>query len=294
MSALGLLVTAVYLLSAYPVYFKSNQSAQTMHSATAPREDISEVGKLAQYLVDNELYYGYASYWHAGVISVFTDEKSRVRQVLFSNGLPIPMRHISSDRWYRADAWEGETFLVLTDAESRAIDWDYLATYHGKPERTLSFGLYKIYVFPKNLARSVPGYDIGYSHPIQFPASKYSYTQVGSLKTNAESGKKSLVSEKGIMGAVHFGPYTWVAAGNYKVSFDVRSSYNEKGTMIIDVTGANQKVLAEKMLLLSGGLQDLFIKLDTPQALEFRVWTLGNEKVEFNSVTLAGLKTKRL
>lgn len=283
---LGLFVSAIYLLSAYPVYVKSNQSSQTLLLGNGSRENVNEVKRLANFLVKNELHFGYSTYWKAGVISVFTDEQALVRQVLFDRGLPVPMRHLASNRWYRPEAWEGETFLLLTRAESTAIDWDYLASFHGKPDRTLTFGEFIIYVYPKNLSKTLPGYDTSYQNPISFPASEFSYTQIGQLSEDTAGSGAILIAEAGTTGALHFGPYLTVDAGEYKVSFDVQSSYNPLGTIELDVVGLNQQVFAKETLLSSDGTQNLLINIESPQVLEFRVWALGTERVEFKKVSI--------
>ena len=51
---------------------------------------------LKNFLLKNGLHYGYAKFWYAGVLSVLSDEKLLVRQVVFDQGLPKPDRWLSS------------------------------------------------------------------------------------------------------------------------------------------------------------------------------------------------------
>lgn len=113
---------------------------------------------LVKFLQANGLHYGYATYWNAGVLSVLSEQDVRVRQIRLDRGLPIPMKHLSSDRWYRPSAWGGETFLLLTNEEAKTVDLDLLANYNSKLERRLQFLDWQIFVFQKNIAGSLPNW----------------------------------------------------------------------------------------------------------------------------------------
>lgn len=114
--------------------------------------------RMADFLDRNGLRYGYASYWNAGVITLQTGGKVRVRQVLLNDGIPIPFRHLSSNRWYLPEAWCCETFLMVHPTEAPALDEAKLARYAGAPVRTLDFEGMKVLVFNGNLAESLPGW----------------------------------------------------------------------------------------------------------------------------------------
>lgn len=104
------------------------------------------------------LRYGYASYWNAGILSVLSDEKVLVRQIVIDGGLPMPMLWWASNRWYRPEAWQGETFLLLTTQEANEIKWDLLERHHAKPIRELNFESFRIFVFAQNIAKDLPGW----------------------------------------------------------------------------------------------------------------------------------------
>lgn len=122
--------------------------------------------RLLDFLQLNGLRYGYANYWNAGVVSILSAQQIRIRQILIHNGLPVPMRHLSSERWYHPSAWIGETFLLLTDHEASMVDWDLLATYHGKPTRKLKFEEWQIYIYPTNIANSLPNWYENFGEPM--------------------------------------------------------------------------------------------------------------------------------
>lgn len=177
--------------------------------------------RIIDFLTSNGLHYGYSSYWNAGVLSVLSEQNVRVRQINIINGLPIPMRAMSSERWYRPSAWKGKTFLLLTDDEAKVMKWDLLARYHGKPERKLQFQNLNIYVFSRNIAIGLPNWDLKLEKPVRFEVSSQSPHQVG--RYIVEHQQPALIAEKGETGYLYFGPYVSLQTGSYKVSFEVET-----------------------------------------------------------------------
>jgi len=289
MFAFSALLVAVFLAtSAYPAFVISSSSSDYSWGMSGQRN--SQRHALIDFLVKNGLHYGYASYWNAGVISVLSDERVLVRQVVFNNGKPMPMRHLSSNRWYRPNAWRGETFLLLTSGEAKAIDLERLASYRAKPDRELLFGDYKIYVFAENISKRLPGWDSRFEEPATFVASKYSLMQTGRFVEADGHMGAALVAEKGQSGALHFGPYVNVKPGRYVVTFDVLAKFNPAGAVRLDVAASpDQKLYGEKTLLVSDRPQEIVFSLDKAVTMEFRVWALGNERVVFKGVSIKRL-----
>jgi hypothetical protein len=281
----ALLVSMFLVTSAYPAFISSGPSSN--YSWGVPGQRHSQHQALIDFLVKSGLHYGYASYWNAGSVSVLSNELVLVRQVVFEHGIPMPMRHLSSNRWYRPSAWKGETFLLLTSQEAKAIDRERLASYQAKPDRELSFGDYTIYVFAENISKSLPGWDQRYHEPATFTVSKHSLMQTGRfVETDGHMGA-ALVAEKGQSGALHFGPYVNVEPGRYVVTFDVLAKHNPDGSVRLDVAAApDQKLFGEKLLLSSDRPQEIDFTLDKVRTMEFRVWALGNEQVVFKGVTI--------
>src|SRR5690606_4388906 len=79
-----------FTLMAYPNYFRSLVNSTYYTDGGGERARRSE---LLQFLKNQGLAYGYASYWNAGMYSVLSDGDILVRQILFENGLPVPYRH---------------------------------------------------------------------------------------------------------------------------------------------------------------------------------------------------------
>lgn len=151
------LAFAVLATSAYPSLVKSAPGNNSRLGTDQPPPDLH--GRLAKFLIANGLEYGYATYWTAGATTVRGEEKVRVRPVLIVNRLPVPLRHLSSNAWYRPQAWTGPTFLVLDPPEVPLVDFDALARHHGPPLRTLQFEGMRIDVYGRNLGIGLPGWE---------------------------------------------------------------------------------------------------------------------------------------
>ena len=156
-------VAVCFVTSAYPAFVKMGISSKFDRSITVQHHNALD--GLKDFLLENGLHYGYAKFWNAGVLSVLSDEKLLVRQIVIDQGLPKPDRWLSSNRWYRPGAWQGETFLLLSPQRRTRRNWDLLERYHCKPIRKLSYEGFQIFVFPHNLAKYLPGWDRRYETP---------------------------------------------------------------------------------------------------------------------------------
>jgi hypothetical protein len=278
-------ISVILVTSAYPAYIASD--AESDSNWNRDRQSKGEYPALSTFLAEQHLQYGYSTYWNSGVISVLSNENVLVRQIVIAGGSVKPMRHLSSNRWFRPSAWQGETFLLLSAQEAALIDWEHLASYGVKLSRELAFGDYKIYVFAENIAKHLPGWDTRYEEPATFMANKSSLTQTGRFVENMGEQGGALIAEKGQSGVLHFGPFVEVEPGRYDVSFDVLAKYHSAGAVRLDVVAApDQKLLGEKLLLSSEHPHSITFTLDKPSTLEFRVFALGNEQVIFKSATI--------
>jgi len=279
------MIIIVFLTSAYMVYVKSDTNSNNQWGQKGQRHHNST--GIVDFLTKNNLHYGYGTYWNAGILSVLSDEEVLVRQISINQGLPSPMRHLSSNRWYRPDTWTGKTFLLLSKGEAEKLDLIQMAVYNTRPIQLLKFENFHIYVFEQNIAKNLPNWDTRYINPSSFPATKYSLSHVGNLISNKNNEGSTLIAEKGDVGALHYGPYISVEPGNYKITFDVLAPYHPDGSLKLDVASTQgQALYAEKLFNSSTSPQELLITVGQQQTLEFRVWALGNEQVTFKSVKI--------
>jgi hypothetical protein len=236
--------------------------------------------KLMTFLKAEGLEYGYATYWNAGVNTVLSKGAVRVRQVTPKQGLLVPFRHASSNRWYRPEAWSGPTFLMLTDEEKRTLDWSRITAYAGNPTRELRYENVGIYVFPENLAAKLPFWgndvtinllDMGTAHTIG--------------RKEALDNGQALISEQGERGFLHYGPYLALEPGRYRVNADLEAEVDDAG--LIDVTAkSGQLVLASKPI---GAVRWPVMEIEIPPGvtdLEVRVQSNGKSKLVLRRLTI--------
>ncbi|WP_295993879.1 hypothetical protein [Rugamonas sp.] len=153
MRVVGLTALAVLATSAPATYLYPyvDWARGGMHHGLVVTQDT----QLIDYLEQQGLHYGYATYWNAGKLTVLSAQQLRIRAVDIADGLPLPSRNLGSDRWYQPQAWQGPTFLLLTTAEAATLKRDALAALTGAP-RVLDYQGWHILVFNDNLARTLP------------------------------------------------------------------------------------------------------------------------------------------
>lgn len=281
--ALALVFVSFVFIIAAPAAYQQPGSVSVFFKQPVENEK----QQLIRVLGEKGLQYGYASYWNAGAMTVLSDEKVRIRQILISFGIPVPHQTLGSPRWYKASAWTGKTFLLLQENEVALMDWQKMARLGLVPQEQFTSGRFSIFVFADNIARHLPGWDRRYETPAVFSASN-APSQTGRLV--AEGDAAILVAEKGESGALMYGPYVDVEPGQYRVTFDVYAEHHPEGAVRLDIAAApDQKLYGEKTLNDSSGQQIIDFSLDSTRTMEFRVWALGRSRVTVKAVSIVRL-----
>jgi len=289
----ALAILMILSFTAYPNLKLSGTNSEKLWDTASTQQAINHRSEVIALLQRYNLKYGYATYWNAGIYSVLSNENTLIRQIQILDGIPTPMRWLSSNRWYRPDTWQGKTFLMLTHEESKLIDLKKISSFGLNINEILDIEGYRIFVFSENIAKKIPGWHSDYREEAIFKANQYSLKQTGELIKDHSGEGMTIVTEKGTSGALHFGPYINVEKGEYVVQFDVLSEHNDQGTIKIDVTSSSdQKIIAEKILTSSNSPAMLQFTINKPKILELRVWSLGNEKVIFKSVSIKSINKK--
>ena len=246
--------------------------------------------KLASELKRLGLEYGYATYWNAGATTVLSEGDVRVRQIRFEAAIPTPYRHLSSNYWYRPEAWKGKTFLVLTDEELAGFDKEQFFALAGKPEKKFKFENMNIWVFPYNIASRMPGWNKARAADpdLDVRITPLSRHAIGGLQET--EGGYVLEAAKGESGFLHFGPYVDLPPGHYSVAFDV-SSDSPVTAGYVDVVGdLGRKVLAKSEIPAS---QDgvMTLRFDVGPGVmggvEFRVYSGGAARLRLKHLDAA-------
>lgn len=110
---------------------------------------------IKDYLIKEQLKFGYASYWNSGVISVLSNYKVEVAPI--NLGSWTPFKWLSSTRWFKDDHYHGDTFILL-QGEEKQLNRALLYQFLGEPIKILYKDDYEILVFKGNIAKVLPGW----------------------------------------------------------------------------------------------------------------------------------------
>lgn len=116
--------------------------------------------RLAEFLVEEGLEYGYATFWYSQAITMLTDSEVRVRNMDINDRDGVIGRHYQSSlNWYNDQEGIGEYFVILSSSEYKSVfltkrwqqwmDECYLRHYDS-PNDARGF---QIYVFSENILR---------------------------------------------------------------------------------------------------------------------------------------------
>ncbi len=122
-------------------------SVLSLKNAEKPNE---ESYALSEFLQDNGLNYGYASFWNANLITMISDSKVKVRNVNIENGAVTMKTYQSNKTWYDDIPEQAEYFLILTTMENTEL----IGSSNGllnSATRTLETGQYIIFIYDKNI-----------------------------------------------------------------------------------------------------------------------------------------------
>jgi len=113
---------------------------------------------ITNFLIKENLNYGYSTYWRANSITVLSNEEVIIRAIEDIEGQPKPYRWLSSNRWYLPESHIGKSFILLTKEEAKKFNLQYLISNELLPIRELSYDNYIIYEFSENIAKKLPNW----------------------------------------------------------------------------------------------------------------------------------------
>lgn len=116
--------------------------------------------RLAEFLVEEGLEYGYATFWYAQAITVLTNSDVRVRNMDVNDNRGVIGRHYQSSlNWYNDQEGVDEYFVILSSSEYKKVfrteSWqtwmdEYYLRHYESPNDANGF---LIYVFSENVLR---------------------------------------------------------------------------------------------------------------------------------------------
>lgn len=244
----------------------------------------TDARRLTDFLEKQGLRYGYSPFWSAGKMTVLSEQRVRIRQIYFEHGLPVPMRVLSSNRWYRPEAWQGQSFLLLRDPDLKEINEEFLASHVGWPLRKLDFEDWHIWVFAGNIA-TLPAWDLDARSPGRSIIDSHTPHLIGKISgTPAE-----LAAGPEEYGPLYFGPARGVNKGSYQVTFELETSGAQQDFGSVDVVADAGKLVLARQSIGAVGRQQLVLRFNTATAvapLEFRVIKNPGGRLVMRGVTL--------
>lgn len=175
----------------------------------------------------------------------------------------------------------------MTDAEVAAINWGALARYAGQPIQQARIGDMQVFVFKQNLSLDLPGWSTHLRKPLRLEAAPDGTKTVGRWVDS----KQALQSAPGEVGYLQYGPYIMLAAGHYRVTFDVSAKAADASAALgtVDVvSGEGQVAFAAADHADGTGQKVLDFTLNKSVSnLEMRVLATGGGEVTYRGLTLS-------
>lgn len=280
------LFVAVMLVSS-PV-----SSLNPMSRAYTPSSIDQRMGMIKE-LERRGLRYGYASYWNASALTVLSGQRVKIRPVEVHRKLPQPRRHLSSNHWYRDDAWKGPVFLLLTPEESRAMDWEAISSLAGPPLQQFQVAGLEVHTFATNFpATELPGWQTSDTDEISDLTIRMNLATAHTAGKLEQAGQsRRMVAQQGESGYLHFGPYLRVSPGTYRATFNIETgSQGEVGDADAAALQGSRIFAATK---LKAGPNTIEFAIDKAVGdLELRVISNGSAKVALSTIEIHKLPPK--
>lgn len=278
-----LAVVAVAIVALFGV--RSLATYGPVTGADFTRVHTQQADRMIAFMLANGLEYGYAPFWDAGRMTVLASHRIRFRQITIQSGLPLPMRHLGSDRWYMPETWHGKTFLLLNTEEQKTFRPDLMASRAGAPAATLDFEGWKIVVYDHNIAADLPAWDTAYHTVRHFAADAGTPHLVGKV----EQQPAAIVAAPGEAGPLAFGQNLALQPGKYTAIFDIEAEGTGAAFGSVDAASAAGDVVHGKLPITAAGRQQLRVPLNverTSRDLELRVFSSGSGRLALYGVTL--------
>lgn len=136
-------------LVAYSVFC----SIPVIQSSVNYKEILKSQTAITDFLLENGLNYGYATFWNAGNNTVLSDYRVRISPVNIGDDV-TPYHWFCNDRFFNPDMHEGKSFLLLRDNEVSAYTASTAYKWFGEPSSVLAFPGYSIFVYEYNISQN--------------------------------------------------------------------------------------------------------------------------------------------
>lgn len=223
--------------------------------------------ELGTFLQEHGLERGYSTFWNASSTTVLSEGRVQIRAINANSGRVEPHNWFSKKTWY-----QNYTDFILLDQtidERSAITEEIVMSRFGNPDHILEYDRFRILVYNKNI-------------------SEYLYNGLEDMRilpnelyANELTVRTSPDQVELLPGGVLFGPYEYMEAGRYLVSYygdnlerltyDVFSN-TYKNIAIHEINRANDYIQCE--IVIENEIDDI----------EFREFNKSQENVAIKSI----------
>jgi hypothetical protein len=116
---------------------------------------MEERQQLVNFLIDNKLEKGFATYWNADVLTVLSNYRVMVAHI--ESDKLKPSLFMSTNEFYKATGAH-ENFILLDSSEVAKFDFESIKDKIGSPYKILNFKNFQVFVYKKEFALYLPNW----------------------------------------------------------------------------------------------------------------------------------------
>lgn len=134
-------IACVWLIVSYELITMEKQTLTNKH-----------LNEMAEFLEDNDLEYGYATFWSANIITMMSDSEVKVRCISLSEGGYKKRLYQTNKNWYEDISEYDRYFVILTDREMTEF-YNQSEYNYDKPDEIMKCGVYNILIYDYNVIK---------------------------------------------------------------------------------------------------------------------------------------------
>lgn len=236
------------------------------------KEEYSKKYAIIDTLEENDLQYGYASFWNAGIYTVASDFKLQINSVILEGHDVTPYYWLCDKKYYKEEYHSDKTFLLLQNDEYETYYGNnYMNLVYGVPVDVITTDAYTILVYDYNIA--VNNFN---GNPEKNIIPYMSCTDDEAMRLN--DGSVSIAQ-----GDILYGPYWNLDAGSYTVEIEVEKTDGCMLRITYDCGNGELKTQA-----LTAGTNSIEFDLDQGySSVEFVITNSGESPTIVKSVKCA-------
>ena len=116
--------------------------------------------RLAAFLEENGLSYGYSDFWNASHTTVASNDRVRVRSIRVRMPVLNVPSHAEMQNWFCKTEWyrpEYSNFVAFDGKNYLHVNEENIRILFGEPDRILDSGEYRVFVYDHDITREIMG-----------------------------------------------------------------------------------------------------------------------------------------